>query len=105
MEPLNKILDEVLPHVATSLDVDEMVDMLGNVTKYSIAGSDGFPFASHRATGKVGSKGSCVIPNNLEQNVVLLHQFLFEDMTYTVSPQVQEYSGKIASDTGYSGVN
>lgn len=102
---LNKILDEVLPHVATSLDVDEMVDMLGNVTKYNIAGSDGFPFESHRATGKVGGKGSCVIPNNLEQNVEMLHQFLFDDSAYTVSPQVQSFSDKIALDTGYSGVN
>ncbi len=102
---LNKILDKVLPHVATSLDVDEMVGMLSNVTKYNIAGSDGFPFESHRATGKVGGKGSCVIPNNLEQNVVMLHQFLFNDSAYTVSPQVQSYSDKIASDTGYSGVN
>jgi len=101
---LNKILDEVLPHVATSLDVDEMVEMLGNVTKYNITGSDGFPFETHRATGKVGSKGSCVIPNNLEQNVVMLHEFLFEDEAYTVSSQVQSYSDKIASDTGYSGV-
>ena len=102
---LNKILDKVLPHVATSLDVDEMVGMLSNVTKYNIAGSDGFPFESNRATGKVGGKGSCVIPNNLEQNVVMLHQFLFNDSAYTVSPQVQSYSDKIASDTGYSGVN
>jgi len=79
--------------------------MLADITKYNIAGSDGFPFESHRATGKVGSKGSCVIPNNLEQNVVLLHQFLFEDMEYTVSPQVASYSDKIASDTGYSGTS
>lgn len=102
---LNKILDEVLPHVATSLDVDEMVGMLSNVTKYSIAGSDGFPFASRRATGKVGGKGSCVIPNNLAQNVEMLHAFLFNETDYTVSKQVQSYSDKIASDTGYSGVS
>lgn len=102
---LNKILDKVLPNVATSLDVDEMVSMLGDVAKYKITGSDGFPFESHRATGKVGSKGSCVIPNNLEQNVVMLHKFLFEDEEYTVSSQVQSYSDKIALDTGYSGVN
>lgn len=102
---LNKILDEVLPHVATSLDVDEMVGMLSDVTKYNIAGSDGFPFESHRATGKVGGKGSCVIPNNLEQNVVMLHEFLFNEADYAVSKQVQSYSQKIASDTGYSGVS
>ncbi len=102
---LNQILDEVLPHVATSLDVDEMVGMLSNVTKYNIAGSDGFPFESHRATGKVGGKGSCVIPNNLAQNVEMLHEFLFNEPDYAVSKQVQSYSEKIASDTGYSGVS
>ncbi len=102
---LNQILDEVLPHVATSLDVDEMVGMLSNVTKYNIAGSDGFPFESHRATGKVGGKGSCVIPNNLTQNVEMLHEFLFNESNYTVSKQVQSYSEKITSDTGYSGVS
>ena len=102
---LNKILDEVLPHVATSLDVDEMVAMLSDVGKYNITGSDGFPFESHRATGKVGSKGSCVIPNNLAQNVEMLHEFLFYNADYTVSSQVQSYSDKIASDTGYSGVS
>ena len=102
---LNKILDEVLPHVATSLDVDEMVAMLSDVMKYSIAGSDGFPFESHRATGKVGGKGSCVIPNNLTQNVEILHEFFFNESDYTVSKQVQYYSEKIASDTGYSGVS
>lgn len=102
---LNKILDEVLPHVATSLDVDEMVGMLADVTKYNITGGDGFPFESNRATGKVGSKGSCVIPNNLAQNVVMLHEFLFDEADYTVSKEVQNYSDKIASDTGYSGAS
>ena len=102
---LNKILDKVLPHVATSLDVDEMVEMLSDVMKYSIVGSDGFPFESHRATGKVGGKGSCVIPNNLTQNVEMLHEFFFNEADYTVSKQVQSYSEKIAFDTGYPGVN
>ena len=79
---LNKILNAALPNVSTSLDVDEMTAMLSNVTKYNITGSDGFPFESNRATGKVGSKGSCVIPANLEQNVVLLQKFLFDDDIY-----------------------
>lgn len=102
---LNKILNKVLPNVATSLDVDEMVGMLSNVTKYNIVGTDGFPFESHRATGKVGGKGSCVIPNNLAENVTMLHEFLFNESDYTVSKEVQSYSNKIVSDTGYSGAN
>lgn len=102
---LNKILNKVLPNVATSLDVDEMVGMLSNVAKYNIVGKDGFPFESNRATGKVGGKGSCVIPNNLAENVTLLHEFLFNESGYTVSKEVQSYSDKIVSDTGYSGAN
>ncbi|MCR4866295.1 MAG: LCP family protein [Lachnospiraceae bacterium] len=97
---LNKILNAALPNVSTSLDVDEMTAMLSNVTKYNITGSDGFPFESNRATGTVGSKGSCVIPVNLEQNVSLLHDFLFDDAAYQVSAQVQQYSNKVSSDTG-----
>ena len=50
--------------------------------------------------GTVGSKGSCVIPVNLEQNVSLLHNFLFDDAAYQVSAQVQQYSNKVSSDTG-----
>ena len=97
---LNKILNAALPNVSTSLDVDEMTAMLSNVTKYNITGSDGFPFESNRATGTVGSKGSCVIPVNLEQNVSLLHDFLFDDAAYQVSAQVKQYSNKVSSDTG-----
>ena len=97
---LNKILNAALPNVSTSLDVDEMTAMLSNVTKYNITGSDGFPFESNRATGTVGSKGSCVIPVNLEQNVSLLHNFLFDDAAYQVSAQVMQYSNKVSSDTG-----
>ena len=97
---LNKILNNVLENVSTSLDVDEMAGVLSNLTKYSISGSDGFPFESNRATGTVGKKGSCVIPTDLSQNVVLLHKFLFNDNDYAVSEEVQSYSNKVASDTG-----
>lgn len=97
---LNKILNAALPNVATSLDIDEMTSMLGNVTHYQITGSDGFPFESNRATGNVGSKGSCVIPVNLEDNVKLFHEFMFNDSAYQVSSQVHQYSQKVSSDTG-----
>ena len=96
---LNKILDGVLDNVSTSLDVDEMASILSNLTKYNIVGNDGFPFESNRTTGTVGKKGSCVIPKNLSDNVILLHQFLFNDGTYAVSDQVQSYSDKVYSDT------
>jgi len=98
---LNDVLNAALPNVATSLDVEEMTEMLGNVTKYNITGSDGFPFETNRTTGNVGSKGSCVIPLDLEQNVVIFHKFMFDEDNYQVSSQIHEYSQRVASDTGH----
>ena len=96
---LNKIMDEVLPYVSTSLDVNEMLEVLGQITQYNIVGKDGFPFAEYRTTATLGKKGSCVIPVDLESNVVWLHQFLFDDANYTVTDSVKEYSRKINADT------
>ena len=62
--------------------------------------NDGFPFEKYRATGTVGSKGSCVIPQDLKKNVEELHAFLFNENDYQVSSEVEEYSKKVASDTG-----
>lgn len=97
---LNKILDEVLPYVSTSFDVDEMLQVLGEITQYNITGKDGFPFGEYRTTATLGSKGSCVIPVDLKANVVKLHEFLFDTEEYQLSNEVQSYSQKISADTG-----
>lgn len=97
---LNKILDKVLPNVSTSLDVDEMVTVLGELSKYNIVDQTGFPFMDKLTTGNVGSKGSCVIPTDLATNVQELHNFLFDSADYEVSKEVQSYSAKVHSDTG-----
>lgn len=97
-ETANSVFDEVY----TSLDLAEIVEMLGNVGNYYIADNAGFPQESNRATGTIGSKGSCVVPVSLEDNVKWLHQFLFNDYDYQPSARVKECSDKIYSDTnGY----
>lgn len=101
LSELNATLDRVLPYVSTSLSTAEMLEVLKDLAKYNVVGSDGFPFEDSRATGKVGSAGSCVIPVNLESNVVKLHEFLFEQEEYTPSEQVKRYSAKVSADTGY----
>ncbi|MGL5260228.1 MAG: LCP family protein, partial [Lachnospiraceae bacterium] len=75
---LNKVVDAALSNVSTSLGVSEFTDVLASISKYNIVDNDGFPFEGSRTTGKVGAKGSCVIPVDLQTNVVKLHQFLFE---------------------------
>ncbi len=93
--------DGVKDYISTSLDYDEIIELLGGVSKYNIVAGDGFPFESDRAGAKVGSKGACVIPDNLEENVILLQKFLFDNDEYTPSAEVVRYSSKISADTGY----
>ena len=97
---LNKIANDVFDEIYTSLDLSEIVELLGEVSKYEVVGQGGFPEESMRATGTIGSKGSCVVPKSLADNVTWLHQFLFDDNNYTPSAEVQSYSEKIAADAG-----
>lgn len=99
---LNTIANDVFGEVYTSLDLSEILELLSEVTKYQITDQAGFPYDDMRATGTIGSKGSCVVPVSLADNVTWLHKFLFNDTEYTPSSAVQGYSDKIAADTnGY----
>lgn len=96
---LNKIANDVFGSVYTSLDLTEIISLLGDITKYKIADNGGFPEASLRSTGTIGKAGSCVVPVDLEQNVIWLHEFLFGVDNYQPSAEVKGYSQKIKSDT------
>lgn len=99
---LTETANSVFEETYTSLDLSEIVEMLGNVGSYYISDTAGFPQETNRTTGTIGSKGSCVIPLSLEDNVKWLHQFLFNDYEYEPSATVKECSDKIYSDTnGY----
>ena len=99
---LTSTADSVFEETYTSLDLSEIMEMLGDVNKYYISDTAGFPQENNRTTGTIGSKGSCVIPVSLEDNVKWLHQFLFNDYEYEPSATVKRCSEKIYSDTnGY----
>lgn len=96
---LNQIAENVFPMIATSLEFEEIVGLIANVSTYEIVGSCGFPFDTNISTGKIGSKGSCVIPMDLETNVELLHAYLFPGIEYTPSEEVVTYSQVIEQQT------
>lgn len=93
----NAIFDK--DEIYTSLDLSEILELLGNIAKYQIVDQAGFPEDNMRATGTIGSKGSCVVPVSLADNVQWLHEFLFEDEEYSPSEAVLEYSEKVKADT------
>jgi len=99
---LNKIVDNIFGEISTSLKMSEIVSLLSDVASYKIGETSGFPFSDHvNMAGRVG-KASVVVPIDLNKNVELLHEFLFEDSEYTTSATVKRCSERIASDTGIS---
>ncbi len=96
---LTKVFNDAIDDIYTSLDSEDIMELLENINDYQIVEEGGFPEESMRTTANIGAKGSCVIPVNLEQNVVWLHHFLFEDEDYTVTDNIKEYNTKIESDT------
>lgn len=96
---LNTVFNKVIEEVYTSLDSKDLLNLLTNINNYRIVDEGGFPEESMRTTGSIGAKGSCVVPLDLESNVVWLHQFLFDEEDYAVSNIVKEYSQEIKSKT------
>lgn len=96
---LTEMVNAVLPQVQTSLNVNEVISVLGSVAGYDVVTSDGFPFLGERTAANVGSKGSCVIPDDLEENVILLHQILYPEQDYTPSRQVKSFNAEIDAQT------
>lgn len=96
---LEKIAGKVFEETYTSLDLKDIVELLGGIASYHVVGDEGFPEESMRRTGNMGSKvGSSVLPMDLASNVRWLHEYLFNDTGYQVTSDVQKYSDKIAAD-------
>ncbi len=99
LSTLKEVVAAVLPNINTSLNVNEIISVLGTVADYNVVVSEGFPFSDTRGVTTVGSKGSCIIPTSLEENVKTLHSLLYEEEQYTPSKEVQNISAEIAAQT------
>ena len=95
---VNNVMEVVFPQILSSVTMDDIIPAARNLTKYTISDTMGFPAA--RSDANMGKKGACVIPQTLESNVTLLHQFLFGDENYQPSDMVKKISAKISADTG-----
>ncbi len=96
---LTKVFNDCIGDIYTSLDSGDILDLLADIGKYSIVGQDAIPQESMRVPEEIGAKGSCIIPDSLEDNVVWLHGFLFGDEDYKVTESVKECQKQIEADT------
>lgn len=96
---LNKMVDSLFKEISTNLTQKEMLALASSVFEYKMAETAGFPFEK-KAENLGGSKGSCVVPCDLESNLSELHKYLYNDEEYTPSSTVQGINDKIINDTG-----
>lgn len=96
---LTEVMNAVLPNVQTSLDVQDIIPALGMIADYEVTVSDGFPFEGMRNGGTIGTKGDCVVPISLEENVRRLHELLYGEKDYEPSKELKEFSKIVEEDT------
>lgn len=96
---MNAAIDAILPKVATSLDMKEILELAANAKKYTVVDNTGVPFSKNLVGAFVGKKGSCVVPYDLEENVIQLHRFLYNDEVYVPSETVKQYNEEIRLQT------
>ncbi|MGN0376737.1 MAG: LCP family protein [Suilimivivens sp.] len=96
---LVEMINAVMPHVVTSIDVEDIIAVLGMIGDYKVTVSDGFPFADKRNGGTIGTEGSCIVPTSLEDNVIELHEILYGEEDYEPTKELKSYSAKVEEDT------
>lgn len=94
---LNKLADMILEKVNTNIKQSEILSLLPQAASYNISESVGWPYEV---------KGITLdrwygVPVTLEDNVIRLHQEVFEEEDYEVSEEVKEISDSIIRKTGY----
>ena len=95
---LSTIAESAFEEVYTSLELQEILDLIQVIGEYEIVDSSGFPQMDMLTTGTMGSHGSCVIPVDLAESVVWLHEYLFDEEGYQVTERVQKNSDKIDAE-------
>lgn len=95
---LAKICEAVFDDVSTSLDLTEIIGLARHVKEYSIASTSGFPF--EMTTANLAQTNSTVVPIGLEDDVSMLHKYLFDTEGYQPSKTVQVISQAIMDKTG-----
>ena len=96
---LTNIFTDVMNYTYTSFDEKTLLDMVLNVKSYSIVRDGGFPDMDMMAGANLKAYGDCVVPTSLEDNVIWLHEYLFNDKNYVPSDQVKAFSAYIEEET------
>ncbi len=103
---INTVAETGASQVVTSLDQREILDLAIVMATYTQGESIGFPYLEQpdgtylTETGIIDGQ-SMVVPRTLNENVVMLHETMFNQPSYEPTTTVQEISDEIAWYTGF----
>lgn len=95
---LLNICESVFDDVSTTLDLKEIMGLARHVKEYSIGSTTGFPF--EMTTKELAQTNDTVVPIGLEDDVAMLHKYLFDTEDYMPSNTVKVISDAIINKTG-----
>lgn len=90
---LLNIIDTVLPEVYTNMGNSDLIMLAKDLFSYDIEGTTGFPFEKHE--GSLSDGLSYVFADGFNNNVTMLHKYLFNNDNYTPSTTVDEIGNEI----------
>lgn len=97
---LVKIANNVFGNVYTSIDLEEIIALLGDLASYTLIDEGGFPSQEFRTTATLGKGvGDSVICKDLEEAVIDFHKRFFANEEYTPSEALKEISKTIHQNT------
>lgn len=94
---INDLLSIVLPQIKTNLTNNQILSLAGDVGKYQITDSFGFPY--QKFTTSYGG-ASVVVPIDLEADVVQWHKEVFGETEFVLSPEAKAVSDYIKEALG-----
>lgn len=97
LSEINKFADSMLPEMYTNIDLDDIMKVIPNITKYKVVESIGWPYEVQGIT----LDRWYGVPVTLEENVTKLHQDIFDEPEYIPSETVKSISQSIIAKTGY----
>ena len=97
---LTKIVKNVVGDFYTSIDIDEIIDLVSDLSSYTLVDAGGFPMKEYLVTGSLGQGvGDSVVCTDLEAAVSELHRIFFDEEDYEPSETVKEISDVIYKNT------
>ncbi|MBQ7433150.1 MAG: LCP family protein [Lachnospiraceae bacterium] len=95
------LIDELLPNIATSIELKDLMELARHVFSYQITDATGFPFEK-KSDSRVGniSIPDPVVAVSLTENVKKLHEFLYGSNGYMPSSVVNDINYYIGQVSG-----